>query len=166
MHISLQPTDPAARNATAKIWLQRTLATPSLTGHEFPRELRGYLYIDNVPHFLQRGSWAIGDGTIYLAGSSTSIDPLTRLAVLTTVANMYDAVTDPTIVELITTRLVNAISESVRTIYHGFIRGTQAPSRLAVDQANARVAAEMNGSWFLTSGAPVTVDSTWIVMDF
>ena len=166
MQISLQPTDTAARTASAKTWLQRILAQPSLGGIEFPRELKGYIYVDNVAHQLTRGTWTISDQCVYLAGTSTNVDPLTRLGVLTTVANMYDAITDPAIVELITTRLCSAISESVRSVYHGFVRGTQAPSRLAVDQANARVAAEMNGSWFLTSGAPVTVDNTWIIMDF
>ena len=166
MRISLQPTDSATRTALAKGWLQRILAQPSLGGIEFPRELKGYIYVDNVPHQLTRGSWSIRDQCVYLATSSTSVDPLTRLGILTTVANMYDAITDPVIVELITTRLCSAISESVRSVYHGFVRGTQAPSRLAIDQTNARVAAEMNGSWFLTSGAPVTVDNTWIIMDF
>lgn len=166
MRISLQPNDPAPRLASAKAWLTRILSTPTLSGVDLPRDIKGYIYINDVPHQLARGAWVIGDGLCYIGNTNENVDPLTRLAVLTCIANMTGAIADPAIVALIEGKLVSTISDSVCSVYHGFMRSTVNPSRLAIDQFNNRIAAELNGGWYLTSGAPVEVDNTWIVMDF
>lgn len=166
MHISLQPNDRTARLNSTKAWLVHILNTETLSGIDLPRDIKGYVYINNEPHQLARGPWMIGDGVCYVGNTSDQVESLTRLAVLTCIANMTDAINDPAIVALIEAKLVSTISDSVRSVYHGFIRSTAAPSRLAIDQTNNCIAAELNGGWFLTSGSPVEVDSTWIVMDF
>lgn len=166
MQITLQPTDPAQRLNVSKVWLQRILSHPTLSGYELPREVKGYIYINNSPRILQRGAWAISDDSVYIASHGGIVEPLTKLAILGCVANLTGAINDPAITELFTTRLSRAIAESVSTVYHGLISTTQAPSQLAVDITGSRVAAKINDRWLLTSGAPVEVDASWIVMDF
>jgi len=166
MHISLTPTDPTSRLTSAKNWLARILNTPLLEGAELPREIKGYIYINNIPLDLKRGSWVIDGSTCYVGSSSPTVEPLSRLAIITCIANLTGAIDDPAIVSLIERKLLTTISDSVRTVYHGFVKSTVNPSRLAIDQTNNRIAAELNGGWYLTSGSPVEVDHTWIVMDF
>lgn len=166
MRISLQPNDPAPRLASAKAWLTRILSTPTLSGVDLPRDLKGYIYINDVPHVLARGTWQLDGSTCFVGNASELVDPLSRLAILTCIANMTGAIDDPAIVALIEGKLVSTISDSIRSVYHGFVRSTVIPSRLAIDQSNNRIAAELNGGWYLTSGAPVEVNDSWIVMDF
>ena len=167
MHISLQPQNPEARLANAKPWLTRILTSPTLSGYELPRDLKGYIYIDDIPYQLARGSWqSDGSGVMYVGGTSSQIEPLTRLAIISCIANLTGAIDDPAIVRLIEAKLVTTISDSIRTVYHGFVRSDQSPSRLAIDNVNSRVAAEIGGRWLLTSGAPAEVNETWTVMDF
>jgi hypothetical protein len=166
MHISLQPIDPTPRLVSAKAWLTRILNTPLLSGVDLPRDIKGYIYINDVPHVINRGSWAIENTSLYVGGTSDQVDPMSRLAILTCIANLTGAIADPAIVALIEGKLVSTISDSIRSVYHGFMKSTVNPSRLAIDQSNNRIAAELNGGWYLTSGAPVEVNDQWIVMDF
>lgn len=166
MRISLQPNDPTSRLANAKAWLTRILSTPALNGVELPRDIKGYIYINDVPHTIARGTWQLDGSTCFVGNTSEQVDPLSRLAILTCIANMTGAIDDPAIVALIEGKLVSTISDSIRSVYHGFIKSTVNPNRLAIDQANNRIAAELNGGWYLTSGAPVEVNDSWIVMDF
>ena len=166
MQISTQIPDNTIRLRDATLWLTRILDSPTLSGVDLPGTIKGYIYIDRVPHNLHYGTWTMDGTTLYLARSAANIEPLTRLAILACIANMTGANENPVIAEKLSTRLVQAVSESVRSVYNGLVTSINKPSRLAIDHVNCRVAAEMNGAWFTTSGVPVEVDSTWIVMDF
>ena len=166
MDISLQPTDNTIRLRDATQFLTRILDSPQLSGWNIPISIRGVLYINNTPRLIHQGSWQLDESTIYLAGSASLVEPLTRIAILTAIANMTGAIENPTIVEKISARLSQAISEAVRSTYSGIVRSAQRPNRLAVNTALAQVAAEINGTWLTTSGAPVEVNNSWIIMDF
>jgi hypothetical protein len=58
------------------------------------------------------------------------------------------------------------MKEETIGVYNSVIRASNRPSRIALDQTNGRVAAEIKGTWLLTSGAPAEVDDKWIIMDF
>lgn len=166
MHISSQPQDNTIRLRDATAFLTRILDSPSLSALSMPSSIRSIIYINNVGLTLMGGSWQIDGATIYLAGNSATVEPLTRIGILTAIANFTGAIENPVIVEKISNRLVQAVSESIRSTYSGMIRATQRPSRLAINQVLAQVAAEINGQWFTTSGAPVEVNNSWITMDF
>lgn len=166
MKISLQPTDNTTRLAHAMTWLTRLLEAPTLAGTDIPSSIRGYIYIDDIPHQISPGTWQISDNIIYCGRNAGTVEPLTKLAILTCIANMTGALENTAIADKITARLTQVITDSARSVYAGFIRATQRPSRLAVDQVNCRVAVYLNDGWFLTNGTPVEVNDTWIVMDF
>lgn len=166
MNIGLQPSDNTARLRDATIFLTRILDSSTLSGWSIPSSIKGVIYINNTPRHLAQGSWQIDGSVVYVASSSELVEPLTRIAILTAIANLTGVIENPAIVEKISTRLTQAISESVRSVYAGIVRSTQQPTRLAVNTVLAQVAAEINGSWFTTSGSPVEVNDSWIVMDF
>lgn len=166
MNIGLQPSDNTARLRDATVFLTRILDSPTLSGWSIPLSIKGVIYINNTPHHLAQGTWQIDGTYIYMASHSELVEPLIRIAILTAIANLTGAIENPTIVEKISARLTQAISESVRSVYAGIVRSAQQPTRLAVNTALAQVAAEINGLWFTTSGSPAEVNDSWIVMDF
>ncbi len=166
MDISLvAPNRPELTNTTV-IWLRRLLEQPSLSGSDLPNGIRGYVYINQIPLALTRGSWTIDDNTIYLARTSGTVDSLTKLGILAVIAQLTHARENPGIIELFSTRMVEEIKNLTRVIHSHLIVSPTRPNRLAIDQVNCRVAAEINGAWFLPGGTPVEVDNSWIIMDY
>jgi hypothetical protein len=139
MIVTVNPSDLAPIKAAAIPWLNRLLASPTLSGVDLPTNIKGYIYIDNNPVVIMQGSWQLSEGTLYLARSSSNVDKLLRLSILTVVANMTGAIDDKDVVEKIVGRVSAIIADSVKSIYSGFVKATQQPSRLAVDQVNAQV---------------------------
>ena len=166
MQISAVPLDGDSIRATAVRWLDVLLASPDLTGTTFPESIKYYLYVDGIPKRLIYGSWQVTGDHLYLPGRSSQIEPLTRLSILAAIAAITGASRTPSIVEKISQQLVTILNESTKTIYKSIITSPQAPSRLAIDQEHLLVAAEINNTWMLTSGAPVEVTDKWIIMDF
>ena len=166
MDISLVPPNRPELTSVTVTWLRRLLETPSLSGVDLPTGIKGYIYINQIPMALVRGTWSISDDCIYLARTSGSVDSLTKLGILAAVASLSYARENPGIVELFATRMVEEIKKLTRVIHNHLVVSPTRPSRLAIDQVNCRVAAELNGAWFLPGGTPVEVDNTWIIMDY
>ena len=73
MDISLiAPNRPDVTNATV-VWLRRLLETPSLSGSDLPSGIRGYVYVNQIPLALLRGTWQISEDSIYLARTSGAV---------------------------------------------------------------------------------------------
>lgn len=166
MDITLVPPNKPEQTSVMVTWLRRLLETPSLSGHDLPNHVRGIIYIDQVPMYLTRGSWQISEDHIYLARTSGAVDSLTKLGVLAVVASLTHAKENPAIVELFSTRLVEEIKNLSRIVHSHLVTSPTRPTRLAIDQVNCRVAAEINGAWFLPGGTPIEVNESWIIMDF
>jgi len=168
MYISSVPPNPTAVAAAATPWLHRLLDEPRMCGTGLPAVIRAYIYVSEQPHQLIYGSWQVAEGSIYLprlAGDCT-VHPLTKLAILAALASYTGATNDATLVTKITTRLVGLLKEEAMGTYSNVVRSYTTPSRLAIDQDNYQIAAELNGRWLLPSGAPVEVNDKWITMDF
>ncbi len=166
MNISINHPDKNAYKAVGVTWLQQVLDSPGLQGYELPTNIKGYIYINGMARLISPGSWEMNSDTVYMARSATPIEPLTRLALLSAVANLTGAIEEPTIVEKITSRLEGIIQDSVKSVYAGFLRSAITPSRLAVNQVTCQVAVELNGAWALSNGTPVEVNESWITMNF
>lgn len=167
MDISIRHPHPDTIKAESAKWLMSLLDTPGLSGQHLPSYIRGYIFIDGVPRALCSGSWQISSDLIYLARSGDHVPMFTKLAILTAIGNMTGALdNNMALVEKLSTRLVAEIRASTMMIHGLMLTSAVKPTRLAVDQVNCRVAADLNGSWFLPGGAPVEVDNTWIIMDF
>lgn len=167
MQVSMQHPDRPALKAVAIPFLTRILDAPTLGGVELPAGVKGYVYIDGRPRALANGSWELQDDIVYLARSGARVDPFMKLGILGAVANMTGAIEDPAIVSKLSGRLAQAVQESTVSTYGAIMRVDSArPTRIAIDQPGARVAAELHGAWHLSSGAPVEVDDKWIIMDF
>lgn len=167
MDISMVPRNSETIRTEAIRWLDSLLVTPSLSGYYLPPSIRGYIYIDGAPRALVSGSWQVASDIVYLARNGDGVPVMTKLAILTAIANMTRAIENNIpLMEKISTRLVEEIKASTIAIHNLMIASPVRPNRLAIDQVNCRVAADMNGSWFLPGGAPIGVDNTWIIMDF
>lgn len=167
MRFSVSHPDKEALKGITIPFLTRVLDAPTLGGIELPGGIRGYIYVDGRARHLVNGNWEVQDDVIYLARGTTRLDPFTKLGILGAIASLTGAVDEQVIIDKLSARLVQAIQESTVGIYASLLRVEAGrPTRLAIDQANCRVAAELNGAWHLSSGAPVEVDDTWIIMDF
>jgi hypothetical protein len=168
MYISSVPPNPAAIRAVATPWLHRLLDDPRMCGTVAPEQVRGYLYIQETPRQIAYGTWQVGVDAIYLprAGNDPIVHPLTKLAIISAIAAMTGATSDPELVTKITTKLVVLLKEEAIGTYANIVRSYHKPSRLAIDQENYQIAAEMDGRWLLPSGAPTEVGENWITMDF
>jgi len=166
MDITLQPVDNTERMTQAVTWLRRLLESPTYGGVEKPAIIVGYLYIDNIPHLLETGSWQIGDGHIYCARNSSSVEPLTRLAILATIAHITGAIHNADIRNTLVTRISHEIANSTRTVFRGILQTPDPVSRIAIDQENLQVAAEIGGRWISPAGIPMEVKESWITMNF
>ena len=168
MQLSLNPSNNSGIRESAITWLQDILNRPAFSGIYIPENIKGYIYVNNEPRLLKQGGWEINNGTGYiaLARNPGLVDNFTKLGILSCIANMTGVMQDPSIIELFSQKLVVCVTEVVRNLHGNIIRSNIPPTRLAIDQANYLVAAELNGSWHLTSGAPVEVTESWIIMDF
>jgi hypothetical protein len=132
----------------------------------FPSELKGYLYVEGSLRLLISGNWQITADSIYLPGSSRAVEPITKLSVLAAIAAMTKASQDTNILARITQKLVILLNETAVNVYSSVITSTQKPTRLAINNETLQIAAEINGTWLLTSGISVEVTDKWITMDF
>ena len=169
MEVSMsQPDGHRERiRAEATTWLTKLLEHPRLEGISKPTSIIGYLYIDGTPRQLITGRWEVNETSVSLAGStsSQSVPVFTRLAILTGVANLCGIMTGP-LMDRFTASLVREIQASTFQIHNLMVSSVVKPRRIAVDNTNCRIAAEVNGVWTLPGGAPVQVDETWITMNF
>lgn len=166
MLISSVPTDQAVVKAAAVIWLHRLLDHQDFYYSSIPNEIKCYLYIDNTPRIVTFGSWQIDSTHVYLPGRSSSVEPLTKLSILAAIAAVTKANEDPEIIAKITSRLAVELNNATRSVYGSIVSSNQRPTRLAINHQELQVAAEINGTWVLTNGAPITVTGQWIIMDF
>jgi len=166
MQITSVPLNQAEVTERVTRWLMPILESPILNGNSPPVEARCYIYVDGTPTMLVRGSWQISEGEIYMAGPSRSVEPLTKLTILSAIASHHKCTENPVVAEKIVQRLVTLLAESARSVYGNIITSLHRPTRLAINQQELQVAAEINDSWVLTNGAPVAVNDQWIIMDF
>lgn len=124
------------------------------------------MYVDGRPRWLTYGHWEIGGSVLYLPAPGTNIAILDRLAILSAFASINGLMGDPEVQTLVTTRLCDLIKEATMNVYQTVIGATEPPRRLAVKSSTNQIASEIAGQWFLPGGSPVTVDDTWITMDF
>lgn len=167
MNIALLANDIESLKTTTTNWITSLLLDPNFSGADKPSSIKGYLYVNEVPMILQRGTWQITGDSIYLARTNSEVPNMTKLAIITAIASMTGILQNNTVlVERISTRLVEEIRLSTLAVHKLMLASTARPTRLAIDNIGCRVAAEMDGTWFLPGGAPVEVDSTWIIMNF
>jgi len=166
MQITSVPLNQAEVTERVTRWLIPILESPTLDGGSPPTEARCYIYVDNHPVVIIRGAWQIAEGEIYMAGASRSVEPLTKLTILSAIASHHKCTEDPLVAEKIVQRLVVLLAESAKSVYGNIITSLHRPTRLAINQQELQVAAEINGSWILTNGAPIAVNDQWIIMDF
>ena len=168
MYISTVPPNMNEVASAAIVWLNRLLDDPRLCGPNLPDYIRMHMYVNSTPRPVRFGTWQITDDTIYLprAGSDSVVHPLTKLAILSAIASHTGAIRDAGLVTKITTKLGLLLKEEALGTYSNVVRSHHKPSRLAIDQDNFQIAAEMDGRWLLPSGAPVEVGDKWITMDF
>ena len=168
MRVTLEPDDLLERKNATVIWLMRILEAPTLSGTELPSSIRMYLYIDGQYKHVSRGAWEINSDQIYLAKPSTSVSctPYIKLGILAAIAHFTGASEDPRIIEKLSARLVETIKENTLNVYSSIVRAGKKPSYIAIDQANAKIAAQLDGKWLSPSGAPVEIDPSWVVMGF
>lgn len=167
MIISVEGPSKDAIRVLTIAWLTRVLSNNELQGVEKPHALHGYIYIDGTPRVLYGGAWQLNTDAIYLANiSRNALDPFTKLGILAAVGHVGNAMDDPGVIEKFSGQLARILREGVATVYGNIVRSTRNVSRLAVDKDGCRIAAEMNGGWFLPNGLPVEVNDTWITMGF
>lgn len=166
MQVSSIPPNQEAVTEAATRWLLRVLDDPNMCLSMLSSEIKGYLYIDGTPRTILYGSWQITSDSIYLPRAGGTVEPLSKLAILSAIASMTKASSNPVIVEKITQKLAILLNEATKSIYNSVITGTHRPSRLAIDLEGLQIAAELNNTWLLTNGAPAMVDDKWITMDF
>lgn len=147
-------------------WLLGVLEDPSFTGSYPPRYLYTTIYINGLPYIIQAGRWSIGETAISLASPNNSVDPLRRLAIISAIAGANKLGTIPEIVNALSKRLCKLIEDSTRSVSHNLINSRQAPTRIAVNMSDAKIAAEIAGQWFLPGGTPIEVTDSWTTMDF
>lgn len=167
MNITVEPPSANDIRHSTVMWLSRVLSNNDLQGVEKPASLHGYIYIEGVARCIYGGGWQINSDCVYVANVSRNIiDPFTKLAILAAVGHVGNAMDDPVVIEKFSGQLARIMREGVASVYGNMVRSTRNISRLAVDKDGCRIAAEMNGGWFLPNGAPVEVTNAWIIMGF
>lgn len=152
-----------------RAWMLNVLKHPQLSGTPFPALTHGLImYCDGKPVTLYAGTWqeTVGDRMIYLAGPSTLVAPLDRVAILATVARITQLNDDPEILNAVTEATVKGIKAVIMPVWDGLVVATERPTQMAFNLATYEVAAEMRGKWYLPSGQPVKVGDAWTIMEF
>ena len=168
MHISSRPRDREAQSIRARDWLLGVLNQPTLSGNgrSYPASLNTVIYIDETPRYVSNGYWAIASTGIQLPTEAGNVSPLERLTILAALASVHGATAFPEVTSKIIERLVDTMRTTTLSVYENLIDATARPSRIAINERTFQVAAELEGHWILTSGAPIEVDDSWIIMDF
>jgi hypothetical protein len=167
MRISSVASDPQARINTVVAWMLPILASPNLTGRTFPTEAHCTIFVDGVSKVVMGGSWNLENNYVYLPQEAIGrVSALDRLAIMAAIAGATGAGQDPRVHEALATNLVRLIRESATSIHSSIVVSTVPPTRLAINMADAKIAAEVAGRWTLPGGAPVEVDTSWTTLDF
>jgi hypothetical protein len=147
-------------------WLLNLLNTQSLSGVDIPPIIQGIIYINDSPKTLQQGAWEISSSSIHLARTSVSrVDGLIKIAILTSIANLTNTISESAIINAITKATIHSMQESLSNIYSGVIKSANILSKLAIDPITCRTAIQQGTDWFLPGGSLIEVTDSWIIMD-
>ena len=166
MRVSIAHSNPERLKDVSRRWIVSLLENEYLNSDEKPPSIKGYIYMDDVPKLLRGGAWEIGIEFVTLASpSSRPVDPLTKISIISAIANLTGILEEPAIIGGLTRHITKALTDSITNVYAGIVRSGAVPTHFALHPQTCTAALQRNNTWYLPSGAPVEVDNTWIIMD-